>query len=262
MKFMENKKWFLENLIREYKRIWEKLKPEKAKEIAEKQIEFLKAHIDELDEEDLKFLLYNENPEIRKMAKEVLREKKKKSWFFSEIKFQYGRTSLFLMGWTMLLLLIGDPSFRKDILYYGFEKGFLEPLGIMMVGAAASICYTFSERLITKPEKGSLIGWAIYINLIVSIAAQNYLFQHEKGFLIIFPILNLTYAIIYFVVFLSFFNIGKIKPEIILGKPPKKKRDISWGDLRVYILFNEQVFVQKLLGDHLFHMYFLRQPLK
>jgi hypothetical protein len=101
------------------------------------------------------------------------------------------------MGWTVLVLFVGDPIFRRDLFHYTFETSAFGFVGIAMVGAILFLIFTFRETLLTKQERDGLITLAAGINFINALAAQVHIIQNQKGILVIFLILNIVYAYFY-----------------------------------------------------------------
>jgi uncharacterized BrkB/YihY/UPF0761 family membrane protein len=178
----------------------------------------------------------------------IVEEKETKNEFFSKVKFQYKRISLFLMGWTILVLFVGDPIFRKDLFYYTFEIPAFGFTTLEIIGVVSFFIFTFRETLLTKQERDGLIFFAILINFINALAAQVHIIQNQKGILVIFPILNIVYAYFYldlYVKKLSFlFKTKKITPEEIFKERPKNW-ELILGAIFVTILFLISKFLFK-----------------
>lgn len=170
------------------------------------------------DEKELReYSLHHNNPEIRQMVDEILFPRdQEKTWLY-RLGFipKYTEITLFLMGYTFLLLLTINPLFRREF----FEAKYLPHFILIgIVGIILSVYHVFSKRLMLNIEKYLILIYAISISFIVGCYSGIYALEHSQGIWVIFPALNIVSAFFLFFLFrTSVLDKQARKSEIILG---------------------------------------------
>lgn len=109
---------------------------------------------------------------------------------------RHNELSLFLIGSSILILLLIDAQMRFEIQRVTTGDYFIAPIPICLLFFGQGVIFTFIH-LFTKSHKNSyekfcMLCFAILVNLGTGIAASVYFIQHDGfGIFIIFPLLNL-----------------------------------------------------------------------
>ena len=109
---------------------------------------------------------------------------------------QHNELSLFLIGVSILSLLVIDSEFRGELLNLKAADAIFWPIPICLLFFGQGIIFTFIHIIVEGPkgtyEKFCMFCFAVCANLTAGIAACVHAFQTDGfGLLIIFPIWNL-----------------------------------------------------------------------
>ncbi len=188
--------------------------------------------LEKSDNEDLEaYSLYHSNPEIRQMAKKLLRPRKEEKSLLFRLGFipRYTEMALFLMGYAFILLLASSRELF-DIVFKITGSPIL--VLIVIIGMVLSIYNIFTNRRKLDIEKNIILIFAIFTNFIVGAYGGVYALKHSQGIWAIFPIFNI--ASVFFLAFM--FRAGVIKESSVLDENPRKS-EIILGIIFVTIIF-------------------------
>ncbi|MBU1046043.1 hypothetical protein KJ616_02905 [Patescibacteria group bacterium] len=152
---------------------------------------------------------------------------------------------LFLTGLTFLLLLFLNTLFLEEFFDFFLRDFDLEMIGIMIffiIGLVMSFYYVFSNKIIPRKSKGYILLFAVIINFLVGFFAGFYALTRAKGFVIIFPSVNIISAFL----LLFFVRINLITTKSILDKQAKLS-EILIGSIIVIVVFT--------ISQYVFHNY-------
>jgi hypothetical protein len=177
----------------------------------------------------------------------ILDQKDKRKWFFRlGLIPTYTEVSLFLMGLTFLFLFLLNSLFKKEFLDYFFKDS--DPRGTLtlitfMAGFMLSIYHAFSNKVASELSRTAMLFFALFINFFAGLAAGFYALRNSKGYLIIFPIINIISAIL--LIFL--FRAGVITTDTSILDRQARLREIILGSILICIIF--------FVSQYLFHNY-------
>jgi len=205
-----------------------------------------------LSKEELASLLLGEgDSDLKKQIQYILlaRERHsevKKGWLFRlGLVPTYTEVALFLMSLTFLFLFIFNDLFRKEFFEFFFEDFDGREIAVLIffvAGLALSVYHAFSKKRVTKRVKNAMLFFAVFINFLVGFYAGFYTLEKAKGYLIIFPVINIISA---------FLLLLLLRFEVITSKSISDKqaklREIILGSIIICAIF--------VISQYLFHNY-------
>ena len=121
------------------------------------------------------------------------------SWLSRFFIPSYDELSLFLMSMTFILLLLTDSTMRADfsnIIFNKVDFRLVFPLLVIPTGLGLSIFHIFTFREKNWVEKWAMLLFAIFINATSGIFAGLHLWKTTKGWLLLFPVLNIINGVV------------------------------------------------------------------
>ena len=259
---MKNKEQICRELIKRYEEFIGRLNPNvfykgkikegkldlkdfKDLEIRRSEIEHCLGELE--DKEVIKYFLDHKNLEIKELVSEILhkRVKKRKNLLYRiKIIPKYTEVMLFLVTLVLVLLLITNSLFRRELfdLFFSVGGSIFSGLVVLVVGTFLSTYHIFSRRLMTRHEKQFMVAFAVFVNFIVGYFAGTYVLKELNGVWAIFPILNIASAAL----LLFLFRVNIIKEDSISDKQAKKSEIIS-GAILIFAIF---IISQYMLGNY------------
>ena len=212
----------------------------------------IEEYLDNLSNEELtETLLEVKDSELSRFIMKIINERNsyariKEGWLYRlGLIPTFTEVTLFLMSLTFLLLLFFNLSFLEeflDFILHDFDLRNIVVIIFFIVGLVVSIYYSFSKKKISRASKGYMLFFAVMINFIIAFFAGFYILENVKGFVIIFPIINIISAFV--LLFLMRFEI--ITTKSILDKQAEL-RELAIGSLMVITVF--------IISQYIFHNY-------
>lgn len=107
----------------------------------------------------------------------------------------YDEITLFAMGFTCALLMITGAFSIKWNWHQSLSKDDMNVIGltaVFLAGLVLSIYHAFTSRRKTSAEKLLMLYFAVVLNASIGIMAGSRNLEDSRGWLIIFPILNIV----------------------------------------------------------------------
>jgi hypothetical protein len=117
---------------------------------------------------------------------------------------RYDEVTLFSMSVTFILLLLISKTMRMDLyklMFHKFDIRIVLFVIIFLGGIAFSIFHAFSTREKHFEEKAAMLLFAVFVSAGTGIGAGVHMLQTATGWLILFPIWNVTYGALLLLMF-------------------------------------------------------------
>jgi cation transport ATPase len=124
----------------------------------------------------------------------------RRSW----LRPHYDEVTLFSMSITFVLLLMISGTMRGDLyklLFYRFDARVVVLAVLILAGIPFSIFHAFSTRQKHLGEKAAMMLFAIFVSAGTGIYAGIHMLTTSTGWLIVFPIWNVTYGVLLLLMF-------------------------------------------------------------
>jgi hypothetical protein len=161
---------------------------------------------------------------------------------------QYTEISLFLMGLTVLFIVISNFPYFEAYILKSFQnlprlKITLDLIsGVIFVpfiilawiyGWFLSIYYAFSEKQMTKNDKRMILNFIIPTTAITGMIASIHILKESKGVWIIFPFFNFFSAYL----LAKLYEADIITTTDVIIEKQAKREEVVIGTIAVFIIF-------------------------
>lgn len=157
----------------------------------------------------------------------------------------YNELSLFLMSFSFVLVFVTQESLRTelhDLFVRDLDINTIVAIPLLVSGIIYSFVSVFIDRDKSKFEKSAMLGFAILLNVYCGIEASSHIIKESNGFMLVFPIWNLSNAVLLFLLFKS----NLITHENISNEKYNRFQ-VFFGLLIILFCF--------LISDKYFHFY-------
>ena len=156
----------------------------------------------------------------------------------------YDELSLFLMAVTLIALYLTNSEMRDETIGFAMRLNSWRLgiyLALFLVAMFLCLFHVFTPRKKTDAEKGIMLLFAVTMNAASGIVAGLYLWEHSRGWLLIFPVWNIINSAL--LVLMVWFNV--IDERCIADRDATAKQTIL-GLIAVFVIFIFCNYVLKL----------------